>query len=88
VSTTGAAATTPGVARVRASASRQRSIGGRRRGEHPDVGAADEDLLAQVALQPVHHAHDEDERADPTATPPMAMTLMSDSRLDPRRLRR
>jgi hypothetical protein len=24
----------------------------------------------------------------PTATPPMAMTLMSDRRLDPRRLRR
>jgi hypothetical protein len=57
-------------------------------GEHPHVGAADEDLLAQVPLQPVHHPHDEDERAHPTSTPPMAMTLIRESSREPRRERR
>ena len=48
-------------------------------------GLPDENLLAQIVLQAVHHADDDDRaRSPPTATPPIAIRLMNDSSRDPR----
>ena len=64
VTTNGAAATTPGCAAPSSSTGCQSfitmSIAVR---QHANVRAADENLLTKIVLQPVHHAHDDDQRA-------------------------
>ncbi len=56
--------------------------------QHAQVRAAHQDLLAQLALHARHDAVDHDERATPTTTPPIAITLMNEKSRDVPLLRR
>ncbi len=87
--TSGAAATTPGCLRMIRSALRQSSI----RRPAPNVstrrcGVGHQNPLPQVVPQAVHDAQHHDQRDDPTATPPVEITVLSEAALEPRRLRR